>query len=303
MSDYGSYQDDAPRSGSGGGGGHYGRNDYDDRRRGYGGGGGGGHRQPKPLPTEPPFTAFVGNLPSNCVQGDLDHIFSQLRVKNVRLVRDKDTDKFKGFCYVEFEDIESLREALTYNGAEYEERPLRVDIAEARRSDKPGYRGGPRGGGGGGGYRGGSGGGRGRGGYRGDQGFRDGGYQGHSNRDGQDDYRQNRGGDYRGGDYRSGGSRRGGGGGGGAGGGSRGSGGYYRDRREGPRAEDELREPTPEEAAARPRLKLAPRTVAAPVNQRAQSSQSASIFGTGKPRDERSHDSSTAERRESNSSN
>ena len=49
------------------------------RRRG---GGGGGHRDraPKPLPKEPPFTAFVGGLPPDTVQGDLDMIFQDIKV-------------------------------------------------------------------------------------------------------------------------------------------------------------------------------------------------------------------------------
>lgn len=51
------------------------------RRRG-GGGGDRGHRDraPKPFPTEPPFTAFVGGLPPDTVQGDLDTIFTDIKV-------------------------------------------------------------------------------------------------------------------------------------------------------------------------------------------------------------------------------
>jgi len=47
----------------------------------YGGRGNYGRRQPKPLPTEPPYKAYVGNLPSHVVEGDFDTIFDQMKVR------------------------------------------------------------------------------------------------------------------------------------------------------------------------------------------------------------------------------
>lgn len=64
-----------------------------------------------------------------------------------------------------------------------------------------------------------------------------------------------------------------------------------RDRRDSDRQHErppyeELREATAEESAARPKLKLLPRTVKDPVNQLAETMQAQSVFGGAKPRDE-----------------
>lgn len=93
----------------------------------------------KPLPTEPPFLAFVGNLPQGIVQGDVVQIFQDLKVKNVRLVKDKETDVFKGFCYVEFETLQDLEGAITLDGRlvlDNNTNPLRIDVAEQKKNDR-----------------------------------------------------------------------------------------------------------------------------------------------------------------------
>lgn len=99
--------------------------------RDYGGGGRRGGR--KALPTEPPYTAFIGNLPMGLVQGDVNKMFPKLKIKNVRLVMDKETDKFKGFCYVEFDTLNDLEQAVALDGSvEVENMPVKIDIAEGK---------------------------------------------------------------------------------------------------------------------------------------------------------------------------
>lgn len=204
----------------------------------------------KPLPTEPPYTLYVGNLPQGVVQGDIEDIFKGQNVASIRLVRDKETDKFKGYCYVEFDDLESLKGGLEFDGALVEGRMLRVDIADGRRNDRGGFRGG-------------------RGGF--DRGtpsrgrFNDGGRGRGNFRGGFTDRDQERG---RGGNY-----------------------GRSTPVRNSEYRNPEFKEPSSEEAAARPRLKLLPRSVKDPVNAVADTSNRSSIFGEAKPRDEKVFDS------------
>ncbi|XP_075159292.1 eukaryotic translation initiation factor 4H1 isoform X1 [Haematobia irritans] len=101
----------------------------------------------KQLPTEPPYIAYVGNLPQRLVQGDVVKIFELqgIEVKSVRLVNDRVTDVFKGFCYVEFDSLETLEDVLHRDGlikVDEHGAPLRIDIAERRKNDRGGGGGG-----------------------------------------------------------------------------------------------------------------------------------------------------------------
>lgn len=294
------------------------------------------NQRKKPLPTEPPFLAFVGNLPQGVVQGDVIQIFSKLTVKNVRLVKDKETDQFKGFCYVEFETLPELEEAVSLDGRivlDNNPQPLRIDIAEQKKNDR-GFNnrrggGGPMGGGqnmrgrnnfndrggpsnrgnynndnnyrrndsyeGGQNIRGGrnnfndrGGGNRRYGNFNDDQ-NRDDGFSGGRQHYGQRD--QNRDGNNFGNReerYNNYGGNRGSHNRGGGGSGS----GYEQERRT---SESMSQLSLEERDAGRPKLKLAPRTVNAPVNAIAETKQAAAIFGQARPREEKVKDDDSVE--------
>lgn len=90
-------------------------------------------RAPVDLPTQPPYTAHVANLSFDATDDDLTDLFSNLKISKIRLVKDRETERSKGFGYVEFEDVESLKGALELSGESVQGRNIRVNIAEPRK--------------------------------------------------------------------------------------------------------------------------------------------------------------------------
>lgn len=126
---------------------------------------------------------YVGNLPYNTTDQDLQQLFSQFgEVTRVSIISDRETGRSRGFGFVEMGNDEEGRKAIeALNGSEFGNRALTINEARPREAGGGGGGGGGHrgGGGGGGGYRGGGGGGGGGGGYGDrDRGGDRGGYRG-----------------------------------------------------------------------------------------------------------------------------
>jgi cold-inducible RNA-binding protein len=103
---------------------------------------------------------YVGNLSFDTNDDQLNSIFSPFgSVSSARVIKDKFTDRSRGFGFVEMESNEEADKAIAaLNGKEVDGRALKVSEAQPR-EDKPRGGGGFGGGGGygGGGRRGGGG--------------------------------------------------------------------------------------------------------------------------------------------------
>ncbi|CAK5268591.1 unnamed protein product [Mycena citricolor] len=86
-------------------------------------------RDDLPLPTQPPYTAFVGNLSFDLTEGELEEFFGSPRTKSIKLIKDRE-DKPKGFGYIEFEDLDDLKDAIAKNGSNFSGRTIRVSVAD-----------------------------------------------------------------------------------------------------------------------------------------------------------------------------
>jgi RNA recognition motif-containing protein len=109
---------------------------------------------------------YVGNLPFNTTQVELEQLFGQYgTVTKAQVISDRETGRSRGFGFVEMSS--GAEEAINaLNNAEFQGRRLTVNEAKPR-EERPRGGGGGYGGGGGGGRGGYGGGGGGRGGSRG----------------------------------------------------------------------------------------------------------------------------------------
>ncbi|XP_055343615.1 ataxin-2-like protein isoform X2 [Paramacrobiotus metropolitanus] len=113
----------------------YGRQYSSGSGRGGAGGpaGDGGSQGPSRVPSDPPFSAFVGNLHQATVQSEIGEMFNRQKVKNIRMLYETESKNFRGVAFVEFVDKESLTEALNLDGMVRRGRNIRVDVADRDR--------------------------------------------------------------------------------------------------------------------------------------------------------------------------
>jgi hypothetical protein len=75
-------------------------------------------------------TLYVGNLPYRANEGSVRDLFSEYgTVFSVRLLRDKQTGKRRGFGFVEVASSDSKKVIDTLNDFEFQERMLKVRLA------------------------------------------------------------------------------------------------------------------------------------------------------------------------------
>lgn len=112
---------------------------------GFGGQQGGNNRRNDGAPAviESP-TLFIGGLSFNSTNESIMEFFSSIgQVQSARVVTDKETQRPKGFGYVEFFDVDTAKKAYEQcNGAYLDGRQIRLDAATPRDRPQGGNRGG-----------------------------------------------------------------------------------------------------------------------------------------------------------------
>lgn len=87
---------------------------------------------------------YVGNLSYDVTEDELSQLFGRCgRVTGVRIIKDRDTGKSKGFAFVEMESVEEAEAAVQHlKGQDLRGRPVVVDIAREKGRSSGGGRGG-----------------------------------------------------------------------------------------------------------------------------------------------------------------
>nr|XP_034174090.1 eukaryotic translation initiation factor 4B [Osmia lignaria] len=90
------------------------------------------------IPNNPPYVAYLTNLPYEVDESYLIEFFADMKIANIRLP--KESNKPKGYGYVEFEDRQSLVDALCLSNTPMKTRRVRIDVSNSVNDDRRGGR-------------------------------------------------------------------------------------------------------------------------------------------------------------------
>merc|ERR1712100_533434 len=71
-------------------------------------------------------TLFIGNLPWSASEEEIRDYFADYEFSGIRLMKDRDTQRFKGFCYIDF-DSNIADTVLDLSGSDFNGRPIKID--------------------------------------------------------------------------------------------------------------------------------------------------------------------------------
>lgn len=82
------------------------------------------------IPQDPPFRARVANLPFDINEGDVDEFFSDnhIQIREMKLARDEQQDRLRGYGIIEFEAREDLMDALMLTDPTIRGRRIRLEL-------------------------------------------------------------------------------------------------------------------------------------------------------------------------------
>lgn len=84
---------------------------------------------------------YVGNIPLSYTEENLRSLFSNFELKSVKLILDRETNKSRGFGFVEFMNKNDGQKAISeFNGKDCEGRALVVNEARPQQRDNGGPR-------------------------------------------------------------------------------------------------------------------------------------------------------------------
>ena len=86
-----------------------------------------------------PKSIYVGNIPFSASEDDIRNLFAQFgEVNSVKFIMDRETGRFRGFGFVEMDDMAAREAVQALNGREVGGRSLKVNEAQER-EQRPRY--------------------------------------------------------------------------------------------------------------------------------------------------------------------